>query len=104
MIKNIDNLKKKSISFITKFLDECTVEEKIDTYYVSVEIRSKNNIVFIKSNGKVIDRCDLILNEMWQQMFNDWTHFKMVNQDWFDSHIGYKIFMFYFFWISSNLS
>lgn len=96
MIKNIDNLKKKSISFITKFLDECTVEEKIDTYYVSVEIRSKNNIVFIKSNGKVIDRCDLILNEMWQQMFNDWTHFKMVNQDWFDSHIGYKIFMFYF--------
>ena len=96
MIKFIEQLKKKSPDFIRKFFEECTVEEKIDTYYVCVEIVSKNNIFFKKSSGKIIDRTDLIVNEMWQQFVNDWKYLQLVNEDWFEEHIGYKFFMFYF--------
>ncbi len=96
MIKNIELLRKKSPDFIRKFFSGCTVEEKIDTYYVCVEIASKNNVFFKKSSGKVIDRSDLIVNEMWQRFVNDWKHLQLVNDDWFEEHIGYKFHMFYF--------
>ena len=96
MIKTIELLKKKTPDFIRKFFKECTVEEKIDTYYVCVEIVSKNNVFFKKSSGKIIDRTDLIVNEMWQRFVNDWKHLQLVNEDWFEEHIGYKLHMFYF--------
>lgn len=96
MIKNISELREKRIEYIQRFLKECTVTEKIDTYYVTVEVISKNNIIFKKSNGKVIDRTDMILNSMWDRLLNDWNYFRMVNNEWFEKHIGYKIHMFFF--------
>lgn len=96
MIKNIEELKNKKLSYIEKFAEECTITEKIDTYYVCVEIQAKNTIVFKKSNGKKVDRIDMFINSMWTKLINDWMNFKMVNQDWFDTHIGYKIYMFFF--------
>lgn len=95
MIKDIEELKNKQKEHVIRFIENCTIEEKIDAYFVCVELRSRNNMVFIKANGKTIDRCDLILNEMWQQLIKDWSLFKIVNQEWFNSHIGYKIYMFY---------
>ena len=96
MLKDISELVKKSENFVRTFISECSIEEKIDTYYVGVDIKSRNNIAFLKSNGKVIDRNDLIINEMWQQFINDWTFFKSVNEEWFAQHVGYTIYMFYF--------
>jgi hypothetical protein len=96
MIKSLNNLKFKSYNYISNFLESCTIEEKLDAYYIKIDIRSKTNIIFIKSNGNEVDRCDLILNEMWQQLFNDWHYFRLVNNDWFEKHVGYKICLFYF--------
>ena len=96
MIKDINELKKKPIPFITHFIAHCTIEEKIDAYYVCVKIQSKNDIVIMKANGQTVDRNDTILNEMWAWLVADWQHLKMVNEDWFKEHIGYSIYMFYF--------
>lgn len=95
MIKNVEELKERHLSFIADFLENCTVEEKIDAYYVSIEIVSKHHIAFMKANGRVIDRADTILNEMWQTLQNDWTYFRMANEEWFHNHIGYKLYMFF---------
>lgn len=96
MIKDIRLLKDKSVSFIKEFINNCTVEEKIDAHYVIVEITSKQTITVKKANGKVVDRIDMILNNMWSQLVTDWNYIRLVNQEWFSSHIGYSISMFYF--------
>ena len=96
MIKNINKLKSKPVSFIKQFINNCTVEEKIDAHNVTVEITSKFNITVKKSSGKVIDRVDMILNSMWGQLVTDWNYIHLANQDLFEKHIGYNISMFYF--------
>ena len=96
MLKFIDTIKKKPIRFIKDFIQNCTVEEKIDTYYVTFSILGKNKFAFYKSNGKKLERTDLILNEMWDKMMRDWLYFYALNKEWFEAHIGYKINLFYF--------
>ena len=96
MIKNIEKLKEQSAKYIKDFMLNCTIEEKIDTHYVCVEIISKNEIKIKKANGKEIDRVDLILNSMWNKLFLDWNYLLLSNKDWFESHVGYGIKMFYF--------
>ena len=96
MIKDISCIKAKSVSFIKEFINNCTVEEKIDTHYVIVEITSKQTVTIKKANGKVIDRVDMILNNMWSQLVTDWNFIRLTNQEWFAAHVGYCISMFYF--------
>ena len=95
MIKDISLLKDKSVSFIKEFINNCTVEEKIDAHYVIVEITSKQTITVKKANGKVVDRVDMILNNMWSQLVTDWNFIRLTNQGWFAAHVGYTISMFY---------
>lgn len=97
MLKNIKDLKnEKSLSYIKEFLKNCTIEEKIDTHYVIIDIISKNEIKIKKSNGNEITHVDLILNSMWGKLILDWNYLKLTNKEWFESHIGYSISMFYF--------
>lgn len=96
MIKNIEKLKEQSAKYIKDFMLNCTIEEKIDTHYVCVEIISKNEIKIKKANGKEIDRVDLILNSMWSKLFLDWNYLLVSNKEWFENHVGYGIKMFYF--------
>lgn len=96
MFKSIEELRHKRLKYIKEFIQECTVEEKIDAYYISMHILNKNELAFFKSNGKQIDRTDLVINEMWQKMFSDWYYFKTVNEIWFFNHIGFKVDFFYF--------
>lgn len=96
MIKHINKLSSQSSRYIKDFIQGCSIEEKIDTHYISVEIISKNEIKIKKANGNEIDRVDLILNSMWNKLFLDWNYLKLSNKDWFDKHIGYTIKMFYF--------
>ena len=79
MIKDISLLKDKSVSFIKEFINNCTVEEKIDAHYVIVEITSKQTITVKKANGKVVDRVDMILNNMWSQLVTDWNFIRLTN-------------------------
>lgn len=95
MIKTIDELKKKKLDYVKHFIKDCTIAEKIDAYYVSVEIQSRHNIVFYKSNNRPLDRADMITNAMWNPFVTDWMDAMVNNQDWFDKHIGYRIYMFY---------
>lgn len=96
MIKHIDKLSSQSTRYIKDFINGCTIEEKIDTHYITVEIISKNEIKIKKANGSEIDRVDLILNSMWNKLFLDWNYLKLSNRAWFNSHLGYSIKMFYF--------
>lgn len=96
MIKDIEELSRKKLSYIEEFAEECTITEKIDTFYVCVEIISKKNIIFRKANNMKISRVDMFINSMWTKFVNDWEHFRLVNQEWFDTHVGYKIYMFFF--------
>lgn len=96
MIKNIEKLKEQSAKYIKDFMLNCTIEEKIDTHYVCVEIISRNEIKIKKANGKEIDRVDLILNSMWSKLFLDWNYLLLSNKEWFEKHVGYGIKMFYF--------
>lgn len=94
MITNIKELKNHSLDFIEKFLKECTIEEKIDAYYVSIEIRSKR-LILRKANGKEITQEDLILNSMYGRLRKDWEFFRIANEQFFAEHVGYRIYMFY---------
>lgn len=96
MINNIETLSKRSAKYIKEFMNGCTIEEKIDTHYITVEIISRNEIKIKKANGNEIDRVDMILNSMWNNLFLDWNYLRLSNQDWFYKHIGYTIKMFYF--------
>ena len=96
MIKSIEKLKEQSPKYIKDFMLNCTIEEKIDTHYVCVEIIAKNEIKIKKANGKEIDRVDLILNSMWSKLFLDWNYLLLSNKEWFENHVGYSIKMFYF--------
>lgn len=96
MINNIEKLKDKSQKYIKEFMFGCTIEEKLDTHYITVEITSKNDIKLYKANGNEIGRVDLILNSMWNSLFYDWNYLKLSNKEWFATHIGYTIKMFYF--------
>ena len=94
MINNINEIKECSKKFIREFLEHCTVEEKIDAYYVTVEVRSSGN-VYRKASGKKISREDYILNSMYGRLRKDWDMFRMANEEWFSERIGMKIHMFY---------
>lgn len=96
MINNIDTLAQSSAKYIKEFMQCCTIEEKIDTHYISIEIISKNEIKIKKANGNEIDRVDMILNSMWNNLFLDWNYLKLSNKDWFALHVGYTIKMLYF--------
>ena len=96
MIKNISEINKKPKAFIKEFANNCIIEEKIDAHYITLEIISKNTIKLKKSNNKEIDRVDLILNNIWGKIMTEWNYIKIVNNKWFNNHIGYKISMFYF--------
>ena len=96
MIKSVEQIKNKSVSFIKEFINNCTIEEKIDAHYIIIEITSKQNITIKKSSGKIIDRIDMILNNMWGELVTDWNFIKLINKNLFSQHIGYNISMFYF--------
>mgnify|MGYP003291911829 FL=1 len=96
MINDIEKLKIRSSKYIKEFMQGCTIEEKIDTHYITIDIISRNAIVFKKANGNEIDRVDLILNSMWNKLFLDWNYLKLSNANWFSTHVGYTIKMFYF--------
>jgi len=96
MIKSIEKLKEQSPKYIKDFMLNCSIEEKIDTHYVCVEVISRSEIKIKKANGKEIDRVDLILNSMWSKLFLDWNYLLLSNKDWFEKHIRYEIKMFYF--------
>lgn len=96
MIKNLNDIKKHSDKYISDFIKNCVIEEKIDAHYISVEIVSKTEMRVRKANGKIIDRADLILNSMWNTVFLDWNWLKLVNKTWWESHVGYTLTMFYF--------
>ena len=68
MIKNLNEIKKHTDKYISDFIKNCIIEEKIDTHYISVEIISKNEIKIRKANGNEIDRVDMILNSMWKSI------------------------------------
>ena len=94
MIKNISELKKHSPEYIDKFLRCCYVREKIDAYYLSVEIRTKR-LIFRKANKREVTREDMILNSMYGRLAKDWDFFRMANDEWFADHRGFIIYMFY---------
>ena len=96
MIKTIDQIKYKSVSFIKEFINNCTIEEKIDAHYINIEITSKQHITIKKASGKIIDRIDMILNNMWGELVTDWNFIKLINKNLFSEHIGYNISLFYF--------
>lgn len=94
-LKRIDTINSKPVSFIKSFINNCTIEEKIDTHYVIVEITTKNSITIKKSSNKPIDRVDLILNNMWSKITTDWNYIRLANKEWFESHVGYTFYMFF---------
>ena len=96
MIKNLNEIKKHTDKYISDFIKNCIIEEKIDTHYISVEIISKNEIKIRKANGNEIDRVDMILNSMWNPLSVDWNYLKLSNRMWFENHVGFTITMFYF--------
>ena len=96
MIKTVDQIKNKSVSFIKEFINNCSIEEKIDAHYITIEITSKQNITIKKASGKIIDRTDMILNNMWGELVTDWNFIKLINKNIFSQHIGYNISMFFF--------
>ena len=69
MIKDISALRDRSTEFLTRFVENCTVEEKIDAYYVSIEIHT-HRLVFRKANNRKITRPDMILNAMYGTLVN----------------------------------
>lgn len=96
MIKDIEQIRKKSTSFIKNFITNCYIEEKIDTHYFIIEITSKTNITIKKASGKQIDRVDMILSDMYGQLITDWNYIRLANEKLFAKYVGYNIAVFYF--------
>lgn len=96
MIRSVEELKKETPRAAAEFLRRCKVEEKLDAYYFTTEVRSKKTLAFVKSSGRIVDKTDLVLNEMWQRLVNDWTYFRLANPEWFEKRVGWKVHAFYF--------
>lgn len=95
MIKDISEIYKKSEKIQKEFFENCTIEEKIDAHYITIEISSKDKLKFYKSDKKEIDKVDLIVNDMWGKLLNDWLYIMFSNKEYMEHHIGYKFSMFY---------
>ena len=96
MINDIEKILNRNSKYIKEFMNGCSIEEKIDTHYITVDILSRTDISIKKANGFEIDRVDLILNSMWSKLFLDWKYLMLSNKEWFSLHVGYSIKMFYF--------
>lgn len=94
-IRNLHSIKDRSQKFQDWFLRGCTVEEKIDGHFVTMQIVSKNTIVFFKSNKNKITRSDMILNSMWKDLVLDWNVLMFSNKEYIENHIGWKFNMFF---------
>ena len=96
MIKDITRIIEHSPKYIREFMSNCSIEEKIDTHYITIEIISSTNIRISRPNGNEIDRVDLILNSMWHNLMLDWNYLMLSNKQWFKDHVGLTIKTFYF--------
>lgn len=94
-IKNIHSIKDKSSKFQDWFLNGCTIEEKIDGHFVTMQIVSKNTLKFFKANKNKITRSDMILNSMWKDLVLDWNILMFSNRGYVEKHIGWKFNMFF---------
>lgn len=64
MVKDIKNL---SISY--KFSDSITISEKLDMFYFKIII-NELNVIIMSHNHKMITESDVIINDMWRNVFN----------------------------------
>lgn len=96
MIKSIEKIKQHNKKYILDFMLNCSIEEKLDTHYVSIKILSKHEIKIYKANGSELSRTDMILNSMWDKLILDWNYLKLSNNQWFEKYAGYTIRLFYF--------
>ena len=94
MIKNIEDIKNFSPMYIKEFMQGCTIEEKIDTHYMTIEI-SPYECVIKKANQNPLTRIDLILKSAWHNIYIDWNYLRMTNTEWFLKHAGYVFKVFY---------
>lgn|SRR5574344_280739 len=95
MIKIIDDIKNKNINEQINFFNQCSIEEKIDGHFVSIQIISKNKIKFFKSNKQEVTRVDMILNDMWKKLINEWNLILFGNKQYLETHIGYLYNIFF---------
>ena len=96
MIKSIEKIKQHNRKYILDFMLNCTIEEKLDTHYITIKILSKHDIKIYKANGAELSRADMILNSMWNKLILDWNYLKLSNNQWFEKYAGYSIKLFYF--------
>lgn len=100
-IKDISNIINKNIAAqinennIINFYKHCVLEEKIDAYYVNIDVVSINTIKFKKSN-KELTQVDLIINKNWSTFINDWKSVFNDNKEAFASLVGFRINLFFF--------
>jgi hypothetical protein len=93
MLHSISDAKTHSVKFLADFFKNATIEEKIDAFYIQIEIR-RQSLVFRKSGHKLTG-VDLILNADYSTLMKEWEMLRHVNQDWFQEHIGYTISLFF---------
>ena len=93
MLHSLTDAKTHSVKFLAEFFEKATVEEKIDAFYIQIEIR-RQSLVFRKSGHKLTG-VDLILNADYSTLMMEWEMLRHVNQDWFREHIGYTLSMFF---------
>lgn len=97
-IKDIQTIIKKKVypDYQIDFYKNCSIEEKLDTHYVSVDVISNSILKFRKTNNKEITQIDLIVNKSWSNFIDDWKSVFEDNKEVFKTLIGSRISMFYF--------
>ena len=93
MLARLKDLNSHSLNFTEKFLENCTVEEKIDAPYICINIK-RNKFSFYRS-GRKLTSVDIILNSDYSPMMKDWELFRGLNEEWFTAHGGCSIYVFY---------
>ena len=93
MLARLKHLSSHSVSFLERFFENCTVDEKIDAPYICINIK-RNKFSFLRS-GRQLTGVDIILNSDYSPMMKDWELFRGLNEEWFTSHGGCSIYVFY---------
>lgn len=94
-IKNFNGLTEKPVPYIRKFLETCSINEKISAFYFHVKIVSKNSVGLYRANHTAMLREDIILNSMWKTPAEDFNIILCSHPDFMNDYVGYTFSFFY---------
>lgn len=102
MIKSLDDIRKRGKDYQRRFIDGCSMAEKVNAFVFHVRIVSVRSVRIYKSNHSELTSEEIILNDMWKNPIMDMRHILLSVPEFTMKHLG-DTFSFLYFPVSNPL-